>query len=103
MAGTLIQMLAAQLSNAQAMPSVGTSDYPDALLQQRIRHLLSLLEDGNLSKVLETLNIFVQPVEAAQKRVQMTISNDQKISQLSICKGRLITFRYKCEEQDCKI
>ncbi|MEL6088793.1 alpha/beta hydrolase [Bartonella schoenbuchensis] len=78
MAGTLVQMLAVRLLNVQAVLSISAPGYPDTLLQQKLRYLLTLLEDGNLSEALEELDYFVQPVGAIKKRTLMEVSDDQK-------------------------
>nr|WP_329603766.1 hypothetical protein [Bartonella henselae] len=78
MAGTLVQMLAAKLPNAQAVLAVNAPGYPDKLLQQRLGYLLTLLESGDLSGVLEILDAFVQPIGAIKKRTLLEISDEQK-------------------------
>ncbi|WP_348602896.1 hypothetical protein [Bartonella tribocorum] len=69
MAGTLVQILAAKLPNVRAVLSVNDPGYPDALLQKRLGYLLTLLEKDDLSAALETLDSFVQPIGAIEKRV----------------------------------
>ncbi|MET3560759.1 MULTISPECIES: alpha/beta hydrolase [Bartonella] len=78
MAGTLVQMLAAKLPNAQAVLAVNAPGYPDKLLQQRLGYLLTLLESGDLSGALEILDAFVQPIGAIKKRTLLKISDEQK-------------------------
>ncbi|WP_336294186.1 alpha/beta hydrolase [Bartonella sp. CB169] len=78
MAGTLVQILAARLPDIQAVLAVNAPGYPDAFLQQRIKYLLSLLEDGDLSKALETLNILIQPLGEIKKRVRAKIPSKKK-------------------------
>ncbi|WP_407965770.1 hypothetical protein [Bartonella sp. C271] len=78
MAGTLVQMLAAQLPNIQAVLAVSAPGYPDALLQKRLGYILTVLEDGDLSKALEILDALVQPVGSIKKRIQIEIPAHQK-------------------------
>ncbi|WP_156851075.1 alpha/beta hydrolase [Bartonella refiksaydamii] len=78
MAGTLVQMLAAQLPNVQAVLAVNAPGYPDKTLQQRLGSVLTLLENGDLSAALETLDSFVQPIGTIEKRVLLEIPDEQK-------------------------
>ncbi|EJF77772.1 hypothetical protein MCO_00910 [Bartonella sp. DB5-6] len=78
MAGTLVQMLAAQLPNVQAVLAVNAPGYPDKTLQQRLGSVLTLLENGDLSEALETLNVFMCPRGVMKKRVLLEIPDEQK-------------------------
>ncbi|WP_455481459.1 alpha/beta fold hydrolase [Bartonella sp. B12(2025)] len=80
--GTLVQILAAGLPNIQAVLAVSAPGYPDLLLQQRFKHVLTLLDDGDLSGALETLYAFLQPMGETARKVYIKIPDEQKSTAL---------------------
>ncbi|WP_455475040.1 alpha/beta hydrolase [Bartonella sp. B30(2025)] len=76
--GTLAQILAARLPNIRAVLAVSAPGYPDLLLQQRLKSVLSLLDDGDILGALEILYAFVQPIGEAVKKIQIKIPDDKK-------------------------
>ncbi|WP_375686262.1 alpha/beta fold hydrolase [Bartonella sp. AP65SXKL] len=78
MAGTLVQILAAQLPNVQAVLAVNAPGYPDKVLQRRLGDILASLENNDLSGALEILNGFMHPSGIMKKRVLLEIPDKQK-------------------------
>ncbi|PIT68169.1 alpha/beta fold hydrolase [Bartonella tribocorum] len=78
MAGMLVQILAARLSNVQAVLAVNAPGYPDKLLQRRLGDILFHLENNDLLGALETLNGFMNLAGVVKKRVALEIPQDQK-------------------------
>ncbi|WP_375703817.1 alpha/beta fold hydrolase [Bartonella sp. AD13SXNS] len=78
MAGTLVQILAAQLPNVQAVLAVNAPGYPDKVLQRRLGDILSSLENNDLSGALEILNGFMHPSGIMKKRALLEIPDEQK-------------------------
>ncbi|OSN02901.1 hypothetical protein AU510_16370 [Lonsdalea britannica] len=61
MAGTLVQMLSHQLDCLKGVMSISAPGFADDLLQERIGHLVSLLEKGEVDHAIEVLHQFVVP------------------------------------------
>ncbi|WP_375631637.1 MULTISPECIES: alpha/beta fold hydrolase [unclassified Bartonella] len=78
MAGTLVQILAAQLPNVQAVLAVNAPGYPDKVLQRRLGDIFASLENNDLSGALEILNGFMHPSGIMKKRVLLEIPDKQK-------------------------
>ncbi|UNE54864.1 alpha/beta fold hydrolase [Bartonella machadoae] len=78
MAGTLVQILAARLSNVRAVLAVNAPGYPDTLLQRRIGHILNFLKNKDLSGALEALNAFMHSRGVIKKRALLEVPTDKK-------------------------
>ncbi|WP_375607409.1 MULTISPECIES: alpha/beta fold hydrolase [unclassified Bartonella] len=78
MAGTLVQILAVQLPNVQAVLAVNAPGYPDKVLQRRLGDILASLENNDLSGALEILNGFMHPSGIMKKRALLEIPDEKK-------------------------